>query len=74
MINLRSIARLGIGYGRRQMVALGLAISDAITKPAGVDLARLGGGGEPRFMETHRLHILKRRQRDEDAFMLTLLS
>ncbi|MFZ4537877.1 hypothetical protein [Propionivibrio sp.] len=74
MINLRAVARIGIGFGRRQMAAIGLAISEAIAKPVGRDLARLGGGGEPRVMELHRLHILKRRQRAEDEIMLMLLS
>lgn len=74
MITLRSAAKLGIGYGRRQMAAIGLAIAAEIARPAGVDLSRLGGGGEPRFMELHRLHILKKRQKDEDALFLAMLS
>ena len=70
MINVRAAARLGIGYGARQMAALGLSLVDSIALPA-QPASRHGG---PLLMERHPLHIKRARQREEDALVLLLLS
>lgn len=70
MINARALATLGIGFAARQIAALGFLVESVImsVKPD----AGAMGGGEPRTMELHKLHILKRRQRDEDALFMLL--
>jgi hypothetical protein len=71
MINARAIATLGIGFAARQIAALGLLV-ESVMVTVKQDTGYLGGGGEPRVMELHKLHILKRRQRDEDALFMLL--
>lgn len=69
MINARALATLGIGFAARQIAAFGLLVDSVVmsVKPDGAM-----GGGEPMTMELHKLHILKRRQRDEDALFMLL--
>lgn len=74
MINARAIATLGIGFAARQMAAFGLLVDSVIANViVPVDNSRLGGGGEPRVMELHKLHIRRARQREEDALLLAVL-
>ena len=70
MINARALATLGIGFAAKQIAAFGLLV-DSVVMSVKPDTSALGGG-EPRMMELHKLHILKRRQRDEDALFMLL--
>ena len=70
MINARALATLGIGFAARQIAAFGLLV-DSVVMSVKPDAGAMGGG-EPRTMELHKLHILKRRQRDEDVLFMLL--
>jgi len=70
MINARALATLGIGFAAKQIAAFGLLV-DSVVMSVKPDTSALGGG-EPRTMELHKLHIIKRRQRDEDALFMLL--
>lgn len=75
MINLRAAAALGVGFGARQMAALGLAIADAVTVVVPEFDSWAGGVGTPYAPgERTKAERDRIRRAQNDAVLMVLLS